>query len=475
MFIGRETEMRLLTDLLKKEKASFVVCRGRRRIGKSTLIQQFGKHAKTFLEFQGLPPRGGISTRDQLNSFSEQLARQTILPKLGLESWSQAFALVNSVIKSERTIVFLDEISWLAATDKDFAGQLKIAWDTQFKKHSNLILVACGSVSSWIDKNILNSAGFMGRVSLDLMLSELSLYHCVQFWKRKANRISDTEKIKVLSVTGGVPRYLEEININLSAEINIKQMCFSSEGILFSEFNRIFQDTFSRHADKYKQIVASLADGSKTLSDICTAIGITRSGNMSAHLDDLVASGFVSKDVSFAPGTNRRTRFFKYRLRDNYLRFYLKYIDPVKPAIEQGLYLDVDLQSLVNWHVIMGFQFENLVLNNLRSVCKALFIDMHTVLSASPYFQRKTQRSEACQIDLLIQTRHTIYVCEIRFREQIRSDVIQEVQEKVRKLKIPKNLSIRPVLIYVGELSSGVVNEGYFDQCINFSDLIRVH
>ncbi len=87
MFFGRERELKLLTNLFEKRKASLVICRGRRRIGKSTLIQQFGKKGKTFLEFQGLPPREGISKQIQRNAFSEQLARQTDLPKLSLKTW----------------------------------------------------------------------------------------------------------------------------------------------------------------------------------------------------------------------------------------------------------------------------------------------------------------------------------------------------------------------------------------------------
>jgi hypothetical protein len=166
MFVGRNREMKLLTDLFALKKASLVVCKGRRRIGKSTLIQQFAQKCSTFLEFQGLPPREGISNTDQLNAFSEQLSRQTLFPKIKIESWYQAFSILNGVIKNEKTVVFLDEISWMAGNDKDFAGQLKIIWDTELKKHSQLMLVLCGSVTSWIEDNIMNHTGFMGRVSL---------------------------------------------------------------------------------------------------------------------------------------------------------------------------------------------------------------------------------------------------------------------------------------------------------------------
>ncbi|OPX38900.1 MAG: hypothetical protein B1H12_01190 [Desulfobacteraceae bacterium 4484_190.2] len=474
MFVGRNLEIKLLTDLFDLKKATIAVCRGRRRIGKSTLIQHFGNKARTFLEFQGLPPREGITNKDQLNAFSEQLARQTSLPRLKLDSWYQAFSLLNGIIKSEKTVILLDEISWMAVKDKDFAGQLKIVWDTELKKKSKLILVLCGSVTSWIDKNILNSTGFMGRVSLEIALDELGLSHCNRFWGKRADRIDAKEKLKILAVTGGVPRYLEEINTNLSAEENIKRMCFTKEGILFSEFNRIFSDIFSRQAPSYEKIVSILAKGHKSLSEIASQLKKERNGHISRYLNDLTVSGFIAKDTVYKPGQKSRSRLCKYRLKDNYLRFYLKYIEPVSEKIRQGLYKDIALENLVEWEVIMGFQFENLVLNNIDSICKLLNININSVRSAAPYFQRKTQRQEACQIDLLIQTKYTLYVCEIKFRKIIPKAVIGEVQEKAEKIKPQKGLSIRPVLIYSGELERGISEEDYFDKIICFEDLLTI-
>ncbi len=472
MFIGRGNELKLLNGLFDLRKASIAVCAGRRRIGKSTLIQQFGKKAKTFLEFQGLPPREGITKKNQLNAFSEQLARQTNLPKLNLESWYQAFSLLNNVIKDEKTVILLDEISWMATRDKDFAGQLKIAWDTDFKHHAGLILVLCGSVSSWIDKNILNSAGFVGRISLKLIPQELGLFHCNMFWGEKAGLIDAKEKLKMLAVTGGVPRYLEEINPNLPAEENIRRICFSKEGFLYSEFDQIFQDIFSRRAPSYKRIVSALVSGRKTLSDLADQLKRDRGGDLSRYLKDLSDSGFITKDVIFQPGKKNASNLAKYRLKDNYLRFYLKYLEPIKDKIEKGLFREVALESLAEWETIMGLQFENLVLNNIHTICSLLAININTVKSASPYFQKKTQRKQPCQIDLLIETKFTFYVCEIKFRKMIPKKVISEVQEKIERLKLPKGYTVRPVLIYSGALASGVKKDGYFDKIIDFDKLL---
>jgi len=137
--------------------------------------------------------------------------------------------------------------------DSDFPGKLKIAWDTRFKKNDHLVLVLCGSASSWIDKNILKDTDFVGRISLEINLEELPLADCNKFWQKK-NLISSMEKLKLLSVTGGVPKYLEEINIKENAEENIKKMCFDKGGILVKEFEKIFNDIFNKRAKIYKKI-----------------------------------------------------------------------------------------------------------------------------------------------------------------------------------------------------------------------------
>ena len=472
MFVGRLKELKQLLDLFDLKKASLVVCRGRRRIGKSTLVQQFGKKASAFLEFQGLPPREGITNADQLNAFSEQLAAQSSIPKLNLESWYQAFLLLNSIIKNQKTVVLLDEISWMGGKDKDFAGQLKILWDTEFKKKSKLILVLCGSVTSWIDKNILNSTGFMGRVSLEITLKELGLYHCNMFWGNKSERINAKEKLKILAVTGGIPRYLEEINPKLSAEENIKRMCFTKEGILFSEFDRIFNDIFLRRAKVYKKIASVLAKGRRTLSEIANELKKERNGHIGRYLDDMTVSGFISKEIIYKPGQNRKTRLCKFRLRDNYLRFYLKYIEPVSDNIRKGIFKDVALENMIDWEIIMGFQFENLIMNNVRPVCGLLDINLSSIKTAGYYFQKKTKRQNACQIDLLIQTKYTLYVCEIKFRKTIPKSVMNDVKEKIDKLKVSKGISVRPVLIYSGDLDQRILKEDYFDRTICFEDVL---
>ncbi len=192
------------------------------------------------IHFTGFPPAEDTTAQDQRNEFSRQLRSQTNLPKVYADDWGDLFDLLADKCRTGRIIIIFDEISWMGSKDPNFLGKLKNAWDLQFSINPELILILCGSASSWINKNILSSTGFVGRISFRLNVEELPLHDCNQFWRLGGHHVAAYEKLKVLSITGGVPRYLEEINPSLSAEENIKELCFKKNGLLVNEFNSIF-------------------------------------------------------------------------------------------------------------------------------------------------------------------------------------------------------------------------------------------
>jgi hypothetical protein len=392
------------------------------------------------------------------------------LPAMHFDNWHEALSTLAGLTAKGDVIILLDELSWMASKDKDFAGKLKGVWDTKFKKNNRLILILCGSVTSWIDNNILNDKGFMGRVSLTITLDELSLYHANKFWS-ETQHITAAEKLRMLCVTGGVPRYLEEIRPDQTAEQNIKRMCFAPEGLLFTEFEKIFRDIFASRSATFKRIVETLSESPMEPGALCHALGVSPTGGVSEMFSTLVAAGMVARDYTWDT-SGRRTALSKYRIRDNYLRFYLRYIDRQKEKIEQGLFHNVHLENFTNWDAVMGYQFENLMLNNLDAVIRRLDIAPESIISAAPYFQRKTRRHDACQIDLLIHTQNTLYVCEIKFRKRIDTAVAGEVLRKIEKLPGRKKYSIRPVLIYEGELAPGIKQSDIFCRLIHAADLL---
>ena len=280
----------------------------------------------------------------------------------------------------------------------------------------------------------------------------------------------------MLAVTGGIPRYLEEIHPELSAEENIKRLGFKEGGILFKEFDQIFSDLFSKRAPIYKEIVEALVEGHLEYSAICEKLEKTKSGLMSEYLNDLTKSGFIRRDFTWNLKDKVESRLSHYRLSDNYIRFYLKYIEKNKGKIEAEHFNDRSLSAFPGWETIMGLQFENLVLNNRSFIWKNLNLSPYDIVTDNPFFQRKTEKIRGCQIDYLIQTNYnTLFACEIKFsKQELKTNIIAEVKEKLSRLQLPKGFSCCPVLIHVNGVQDSVVEAGYFRACIDFSTILEV-
>jgi uncharacterized protein len=471
-FYGRERELRLLKELAGKKTASLVVIKGRRRIGKSRLAVELAHRLSGYsaLSFQGLPPTAHLTAGQEREDFAQQISRQQGIPAPRADDWNTLLWSIADRTRTGRHLIVLDEINWLGSKDPTFLGKLKNAWDTEFSKNPHLILILSGSLSGWIERNILHHAGFMGRVSLDFTLTELPLGVCNLFWRNNRDHITPHEKLRLLSVTGGVPRYLEEMNPALSADANIQRMCFTREGLLFKEFDLIFHDLFSTRDATYREIVSALVNGPLDLEGLYAALGIGKTGKVSEYSADLAQSGFLSRDFTWDLKTASESRQSKLRLSDNYLRFYLKYIKPNRGRIERGTLL-----RLPNIDGILGLQFENMVLKNRLAIFRQLHIDPNDVLFDNPFFQRKTLRNKGCQIDYLIQTRQkALYVCEIKFSKNVvPAGVVSEVKEKIARISLPRHVSYLPVLIHAGAIADSIVEEEYFAAVIDFADLIN--
>ena len=473
-FFGRENELAELCNLWGKTSSSLVTCRGRRRIGKSTLITEFAKKSKArFIRIEGIRPQEGYSNETELATFAAQLASQSSANGNTPQNWLEAFLRLDTILgDAGRTVVLLDEVSWLAHYDKTFADVLKIVWDSHWSLHDRLVVVLCGSVSSWIREHIIDNGSFLGRRSLDMMVRELPLTECVKFWGRAAKRIAPREIIDVLSVTGGVPRYLREINPSLSASENIRLMAFSPNTTLRTDFEEMFSDVITRQPTLTGRILRALVKGPGSVSDIAETLKLEKGGWITDLLRQLEEAGLVSSDAGANPETGSEVRERCYRICDNYSRFYLKYVEPSKSQIDRGGYAFVSLEGLPGWDSVMGYQFENLVINNYAQLLKPLHLDNALIESAAPYRRTGGAGGPGLQIDFLIQTAHANIVVEIKRMKEIGLSVAKEVADKIARFKRPRGKSFRPVLIYDGALSPRLETEGFFDLLLPFSSLL---
>ena len=466
-FVGRERELELLNGLRSKRSASLVVIRGRRRIGKSRLAEEFGRSFRRCLVFTGLAPDPGVDAVAQREYFAAQLARVLSIPLPRADDWDNLFWTLAQHVQKSATLVVLDEITWMGDADSTFLAKLKSSWDLHLKKNARLILILSGSVSTWIARNILSSTGFLGRISLEITLGELPLPACSRFWQ--GTSVSALEKFKVLSVTGGVPRYLEEIQVHQTAEQNITRLCFAKDGLLTTEFERIFADLFGKRTPVYKRLVKALSKGPAEAQDLVAATGISKGGDLYEYLEVLVSSGFVSRDYTWRLRDGTPSKLSHYRLSDNYLRFYLRYIERIRHRIRHGVG-----QLPRNWESILGLQFENLLLNSRSEIWQRLGVEGSDIVADNPYFQRPTTKTPGCQIDYLIQDRFgTLWVCEAKFsKSPLGAAVVKEMRNKLARLKRPRNFSVRPVLIYAGDIKDAIEDSGLFARVIDATTLL---
>ncbi len=471
-FVGRNNELRRLEDLSKSGRACLVVLKGRRRIGKSRLAEEFGKN-KIFLPFSGLAPVKGVTAQDQRDSFARELAGLFHLLPFTFTDWSDGFAHLSKHLAKKPTVILFDEISWMGSKDPTFVSKLKVWWDLVLQNHPSVTLILCGSISTWIDKNIINSTAFFGRVSLYLELTELSIPQSKELLAIQGFKGSDIDFFKILSVTGGVPWYLEQIQTDQSSDENIKRLCFEKNGLLVKEFDRIFNDLFSSRGEIYKKISTLLSLGMKTRATLQKAIAYSPSGTLSHYLKALEICGFVSNHPDWSLKTCKLGKSTLYRLSDNYLRFYMHYIEPNLPMIEQGAFLEVPLSSLPGWEPMLGFQLENLLLKNRPLLYKALGIHVQDIVIDNPFIQTAAGRKKGCQIDYLIQTRsNTLFVCEVKMRRrELGLEVIEEMKAKIASLALPKGYGISPVLFHLGPISDALLNSRYFYRIIDIADL----
>lgn len=478
MFFGREDVLSQLSALWGKRVSSLVTCRGRRRIGKSTVIERFAEQTGSrFIKIEGKRPRPGMTNEAELQEFARQLADQCDTERTTPLDWRDALRRLDSVVRDgEKTVVLLDEVSWLAHYSDDFADDLKIIWDNKLKKHDRLVLVLCGSVSSWIKDNIVDNGAYMGRRSLDIVIHELPLRECAKFWGPAVERMATKDILDVLSVTGGVPRYLEEINPLLSAAENIRNLAFRPNSVLRVDFDEMFADVITQRPRFAAGILECLVDGPLGTQEIARRLGIGRSGNITNAIKQLEEAGFVSADAGVNPETGDETRDRHYRLRDNYSRFYLKCIRPALRVIDEGSYAFHSLDQFSDWDSIMGLAFENLVVNNYRELLEPLHMDKSLIVSAAPYRRGASTKTgrKGVQIDLLLQTKMSLCIVEIKRKREIGREIVGEISEKCERLTRRSNMSLRTALVYDGDIAPSIEADGYIDSIVPARQLLGI-
>ncbi len=461
-FIGRDFE---LTELIKRynsPKSQIAVIYGRRRVGKSSLVDQLCKK-RPYLKFEGLE---GEHTTTQISHVTKTLANQIndpLLKNYKFRSWDEVFDyLTQYFAKSKRKIIlFLDELQWLAANQTHLVSLLKYYWDNHWKRQS-VFLILCGSVSSYMVRRVIRSKALYGRIDFELPLGPFYPHEALKMLRHKRSK---DETFLYLLILGGIPKYLEMVNPNHSFSQNMSDLFFKKGSYFSTEYEKIFYSQFREHKN-YEKIVRKLNEGPATLNEISELLSIPSGGGLKVYLENLEKSLFIT---GYKPYDKEGSRLIKYQLTDEYLRFYFKYITPLLNRIATNETHNLFAEFIApKWHPWLGLQFENFCLKNALFIAKKLGFSSE-VLGFGPYFRRG---DPGFQIDLLyLRQNRIITLCEIKFHaEEITPSIIPEVEKKCALLAIPAGYTLEKCLISRFGPNKALASSKYFHHEISVAD-----
>jgi hypothetical protein len=409
--IGRHSESEVMLGLLKSKGAEMLAVIGRRRVGKTFLVRTVYQDFLNF-EITGIQ---NASIKVQLQDFAYQLSRLTKRGKQYSipENWSVAFRQLSTVLDSLKTkkklVLFFDELPWLASRKSGFLPALDHFWNTWASK-KNIVITICGSAASWmIDKIVHHKGGLHNRITKLINLAPFTLSETKQYLQSRGVRLDHYQIIQLYMAMGGIPHYLKEVKPGLSAAQNIDHICFRKDGLLRSEFGKLYPALFE-HAEIHIKVIKALASKWKglTRNEIVAIARIADGGGLSRVIAELISSGFITVFSPF--GKIRKDSF--YRLTDEYSLFYLRFIEKQQKA-SANVWLKMSRSP--TWKSWSGFAFESICLKHVGNIKQALGIS-GVYTEESGYLFKGSKGSEGIQIDLLIDRQDAVInICEIKF------------------------------------------------------------
>lgn len=468
--IGRNKEIDELQQLVASQKAEFVAIYGRRRVGKTFLVDEALKENITF-RHAGLSPieENGKSnnTKAQLLHFYHSLLIQGWKGRSRPKNWLEAFFFLEQHLQSVdtgvRQIVFIDELPWLDTPRSGFITALEAFWNGWACHRDNMMLVVCGSANSWMLDNLVNNhGGLYGRTTYEIKLSPFTLAECEQFYSSQGIQLSRYDIAQADMIFGGIPYYMNCLIRGKSLAQNIDNLFFRQNAKLKDEFTKLFSSVFTNPED-IMSIVRYLATKRKgfTRENIANGAHLHYNGDLSRWLKALVASDFVERYVPF--GESKRNEH--YRLIDPFCLFYLKFVEGQSVMDDAFWMNNVESPKINSWR---GFAFEDLCLRHVGAIKHALQI-AGVSSSQSAWAVSGDDLQEGTQIDLLIQRKdNVVNMCEMKFYSE--EFVVNKSYHMtlVRRLnKLMENVSRKIVIHSTLVTTYGLAYNQYFGDFVN--------
>lgn len=432
--IGRSREIAEFQRIYKSKKAEFVVVFGRRRVGKTYLVSELYKDDMCF-SHTGLTPVEECSKENELRNFSFSLARYGLKINKVPADWLEAFELLIQLIsskpsaKGKRKVVFIDEMPWMDTPKSGFITGFEHFWNGWASKQSDIMLIVCGSATSWISDNLINNhGGLYNRVTQQIKLSPFTLKECKSFYKSRNLNFDNYDQVQSYMVFGGIPFYLDMLQSNLSLPQNIDNLFFEKSALLRLEYDRLFSSLFI-NPEAYKKVVALLSKKriGYTRKEIAEQTNIPYGGGLSNMLRILETNDLVISYIPF--GLTKKD--IHYKLVDSYCLFYNYFCSETNPQFWQQNNLSTKLNS---WR---GFAFEEVCYSHISQIKNALGIS-GVQSEVYPFVQKSKDESDGVQIDMIInRTDRVINLCEIKFYNnnfKITKQYDQQLRNKVSAL-----------------------------------------
>jgi uncharacterized protein len=413
--IGREQEKARLDKIMQSNQAEFLALYGRRRVGKTFLIRQYLKKQIVF-DISG--SKEGSKKKQISDFFDEYLTRtqarrETKMP----DSWHEMFRYLAKYLTElpeteTKHVVFIDEMPWMDTPKSEFISALEFFWNQHVSKLDNVVLIACGSASSWIRKNLIKArGGLYNRITQRIRLMPFNLHETNLFLQSMGINLPHYHILELYMAMGGIPFYLKEVEKGKSIPQLIDDICFSPQGLLTEEYEQLYHSLF-RNAELHVLIIEKLASNPQgmTRTDIANATKISES-SLTRTLEELVECDFITH---FPPFLNKKKEGV-YKLTDLYSLFYLKFIQYNKGS---GSKIWEQLSKESTYTAWSGYAFENICRGHIDQIKAALGISGVYTQHSSWKFKGDDVLPGA-QIDMVIDRGdQIIHICEAKFTKE---------------------------------------------------------
>ena len=428
--VGRKEQLAQIEALIHSKKSEFVAVTGRRRVGKTFLIDE-GFAGKICFQMTGIQ---SADLKAQLENFARKLSvhSQSSFPLTPPKDWGEAFFQLRSYLelhpKTQKQVIFLDELPWINTAKSVFLQHLAHFWNDYLSKQSHFILIVCGSASSWLVNNVTNDKGGLhNRVTATVHLQPFTLSETKEFLEAKGIVKPLQEIAKLYMMLGGVPYYLDDIQNHESNDQAIERMCFSENGKLKNEYGNLYKSLFAS-PENHEKMVEALAGSQKGMlrNQIIEKSKVQDGGPFNRAMSDLLACGFITTIAQFG----RKKREERYVLNDEFSNFYHQFMKK-NQRYTQGIWTQMaQSQSFKIW---LGFAFERLVLRHIPALKQRLGIaGVYTeVFNLYP----SNEQEKALQVDLLLDRKDRIInFCEIKHYDasfKISKDFYERATQKL--------------------------------------------